>query len=68
MKTKYSPNMSEAEYANMLKEILELDEAYGVADKMQREFDKQFPIKPGEEPEDEMDELRKAALNHRGEP
>lgn len=63
---KYRENMTPAEYAEMLKEILKQDEAYALADKMQAEFNKQFP--PDADAVDEMEELRKAALNHKGEP
>lgn len=68
MKIKYKADMSKEEYAEMLKEILELDEAYASAERFDADFAKQFPAKDDEEPADEMAELRKAALNHRGLP
>lgn len=65
---KYKENMSKEEYADMLKEILALDDAYVAAERLDADFAKLFPANPDDEPTDEMGELRKAALNHRGEP
>lgn len=63
---KYRDDLTEKQLVELMKEFTTTDEAYKVADRMWADFDKHFPADA--EAVDEMEELRKAALNHKGEP
>jgi len=58
---KYRDNMTDAEKLAFMSEIDALSAAYADADKF-------YPLPPDDEWEDEMETLRRAALDHRGRP